>query len=62
MINKELYCITWNRCDTVGNEKASIRSRGLFGGAWRRPDDGLGMPIIVTLHVKERNSFVECYV
>jgi hypothetical protein len=60
MISIKLYCFTWNICANVLNEKASIRSRGLFGDAWERPNDGL-VSVIVTSHVKRCNTFVGCY-
>ena len=61
MISIKLYCFTWNICANVLNEKASITSRGFFGGAWERPNDRL-VPVIVTSHDLERNAFMGCYV
>jgi hypothetical protein len=62
MNNKELYCFGCDIYATVLNEKASIRSRGFFGGAWRRPHDSPIVPIIILLHGKERKPFMEFYV
>lgn len=63
MTNVKHYCITDNEYDSFEKEKASISRRGLFGIAWiRYIDYVLVTYVIIALHVKVRNDFMECYV
>jgi hypothetical protein len=55
------YCILQDLCDIVGKEKASIHSRGFLSVSWRTRNRANAVISILTLHVKARNTFMECY-
>ncbi len=61
MINKELYCFTWNRYAIFRNENAPIGRRGILGEAGHRFDSDTNHTSILALHAKSCNTFMVCY-
>lgn len=62
MISIKLYCIPCDRYDSLEKENALIRSQGIFGVPWGTRNRSTRNTSILTLHVKARNTFMECYV
>ena len=58
MTNQELYCFSKELYARLEKENAPTTNRGIFGGAWRRPDCTHWMSTILTLHGKERKPFM----
>jgi hypothetical protein len=59
MNNKEVYCFAAMGCVKFINEKAPTCNRGVIRGSWRRAKDWMLMSVIILLHKKERNAFME---
>ncbi len=63
MTKKELYCCWCCFCDSLLNENAPTGNRGIIGMLWSDHNgENKNVLIIITIHKKTRNDFMECYV